>query len=478
MSFPSKASSSSPRRRWTLRTELLMSHVGLACLSMLVFGGLLFATSVHATYRRAEADLLAAAHELVQDLEHDTSPTHLTISDFYQHRFGIAPRDHAYLAVWDQHGQRLFASPLLPDHAQPSETSPPTSGPHPFHTRTVGRCLDVIVATPSGGQLLIGRPLAKEWDTLQWLALRILGLGGLCLVGGVLAARWLAQRLAQPLMQLTSAAERITSRHLHERIAPVSGSQEIVQLGEVFNQMLSGLETAFNKQTRFIADASHELRTPVTVVLSQVEHALHRERTPEEYRKALDVCLRSSKRMKELIDKLLFLARADAGKLVLHPMRVDLAEVVSQSVELLQPLANQFWIHLKTELCTASVEGDPDRLGQVVTNLVANAIRYNTPNGKVIVQTQTDGDRVILGVIDNGIGIPESDQPRLFDRFYRVDEARTQQDDTGTGLGLSLVQEIISAHHGTIDLKSTPGTGTTVTVSLPCSPDCLKSSKL
>lgn len=302
---------------------------------------------------------------------------------------------------------------------------------------------------------------------MQWLALRALALGTLCLVGGAIAADWLARRLSRPLRQLTATADRITSRHLDARIELVNGSQEVVRLGEVFNQMLTGLETAFEKQTRFIADASHELRTPVTVVLSQVEHALYRERTTDEYQQALEVCLRSSKRMKTLVDDLLFLARADAGRFILRPVPMDLADVVSRTVELLQPLAAQNTVRLKTDLAATPLTGDPDRLAQVLTNLVTNAIKYNHPGGQVFVESQTEAQHVVLRVRDTGIGIPSEDLPRLFDRFYRVDTARTQQDDTGTGLGLSLVQEIVTAHHGTIDVQSRPGTGTTITVRLP-----------
>jgi heavy metal sensor kinase len=452
---------------------LLATHVGLTTFAMLVFSGLLVATSVHSIYREAEADLLAAAQGLVIRLNDDGRHAQFTISDLYRHRFGMAPRDHAYVAVWDERGNRLYASPGLPDHALPGEKIPENRGPHPFHSRATGRYLDVIVATPQGGQLLIGRPLAKEWDALQWLILRILGWGALCLAGAVLAAFWISRRLSRPLTQLTYAAERISARHLSERIEPGDGSFEVVRLGRVFNQMLAGLQTAFQKQARFIADASHELRTPVAVVLSQAEHALHRERTPEEYRQALEVCLRSSRRMKGLIDDLLFLARADAGKLALRQVPMDLAAVAAQAVELLQPLADQHAIRLEPGLTPAPMVGDPDRLEQVVTNLITNAIRYNHPHGQVVVQTRLDGQAAILEVRDTGIGIPLADQPRLFDRFYRVDQARTGQDEAGTGLGLSLVQEIVVAHAGTIDLQSAPDAGTTITIRLPMKTDGL-----
>jgi heavy metal sensor kinase len=286
-------------------------------------------------------------------------------------------------------------------------------------------------------------------------------------VGGCLVAGWLAKRLSRPLAQLTTTAQQVTSRRLDHRLQPVSGSWEVNQLGQMFDQMLGRLQVAFDKQTRFIADASHELRTPVSVVLAQCEHALYRQRTPEEYRQALEVCLRSSRRMKRLIDDLLFLARADAGRLVLRPVEMDLATAVAHSVELLGPLAMELGVELNTELVPARLLGDPDRLGQVITNLVVNAIRYNRPGGQVVVHTSFQDQSVLLQVRDNGIGIPLEDQTRLFQRFYRADTARTQDDDTGTGLGLSLVYEIVTAHGGTIDVQSAPGEGTTVRVHLP-----------
>lgn len=467
MSSPIEVDAPAGKRPWTLRSELLASHVGLAFFSMLAFGGLLFAMSVHATYSRAEADLLAAAQELVQELKSGTAPADLAISDLYRHRFGMAPRDHAYFMLWDVAGQRLVATAGAPGQAEPSAKLPPDHGPRPFLTRTSGRNLDLIVATPDGGQLLIGRPLAKEWDALEWLLLRILGLGALCLAGGCLVAGWLAKRLSRPLAQLTTTAQQVTSRRLDQRLPPVSGSWEVNQLGQMFDQMLGRLQVAFDKQTRFIADASHELRTPVSVVLSQCEHALYRQRTPEEYRQALEVCLRSSRRMKRLIDDLLFLARADAGRLVLRPVEMNLATAVAHYVELLGPLAVELGVELKTELLPAQLLGDPDRLGQVITNLVVNAIRYNRPGGQVVVHTGCQDQSVLLQVRDNGIGIPPEDQARLFQRFYRADTARTQDDDTGTGLGLSLVYEIVTAHGGTIDVQSAPSEGTTVRVRLP-----------
>jgi signal transduction histidine kinase len=231
--------------------------------------------------------------------------------------------------------------------------------------------------------------------------------------------------------------------------------------------MLARLQDAFEKQSRFIADASHELRTPVSVLLSQTEHSLNRQRSPDEYRRALELCRETSRRMRSLIDGLLLLARADAGKPIRRREPVDLAEVVASCVEQLGPMAAQARVGIVTDLRASPVHGDPERLAQVVTNLVTNAIRYNNPNGQVRVESRPDAEEVALIVRDDGIGISLEHQPLLFDRFYRVDDARTQHDETGAGLGLSLVQEIVLAHGGRIQVRSAPGSGSEFSVHLP-----------
>lgn len=467
MSFRNETALKHERTHWSLRSELLASHIGLVLIAIVAFGLMLFLMVAHATYRRAEADLLAVAQELRQDLQNHSAPAGLTISDLYRHRFGMAPRDHAYIALWDEHGKMLYATSPMPDHVSPSGKLPPDAGPHPFHTRAVGQYFDVIVATPQGGQLLIGRPLAKEWDGLWWLLLRILGLGLVCLVGATLAAEWIARRQSKPLVTLANTAAGTSSHNLDHRIDSIDGSLEVVQLVEVFNQMLDRLQAAFEKQSRFVADASHELRTPVAILFSQAEHALHRERTPQDYRQALEVCLTCGKRMKRLIDELLFLARADAGKLALRLIPMDLSIVAAQSVELLQPLADECHVSMKTDLATAHLFGDPERLSQVIMNLLANAIRYNRPDGTLFLRTGCNAQYVTLEVRDNGIGIAPEDLPHLFDRFYRADSARTQDEEAGTGLGLSIVHEIVTAHQGTIEVRSMPGEGTAFTVRLP-----------
>ena len=266
---------------------------------------------------------------------------------------------------------------------------------------------------------------------------------------------------------MTHTAEQISFRHLDQRLATASRSNEVTRLAMVFNTMLDRLQASFQQQVRFTADASHELRTPVAVILTQAEHSLSRPRDSAEYYAALQTCVTAAGQMKQLIDDLLILARADMGRLELRRVPLDLAEVVRGTLSILEPLAEERKIRLSSQLLTAGVDGDALRLSQVVTNLVTNAIRYNRPEGSVSVSVFMRDNRSWLVVSDSGIGIPIADQQRVFERFYRADPARTFGDNQGTGLGLSIADEIITAHGGTMDIASQPDHGTTVTLQLP-----------
>ena len=465
----SAKSPAAPRdgRGWSLRRILIASHVALVTIVVAVFGIAAYWLLSRATYRQAESDLLGAAQALLLILRESEDPSKLAIPDSNLDRLGRAPRDRPYFALWDPSGNIVTQNrPLLP-HVVPLDQPPPSSGPHPFATRRDGPHFEVIVRSPDGGQLLVGRPLAREFDFIRRLALQLSLTGLGCILLGLVAAWALAHRLAQPLVQMADTAQRVTSRNLDERVTVGSTPRELVQLGQAFNAMLEGLKAAFSRQARFTADASHELRTPVSVVLSQAEHTLARDRTPEEYRGALDTCLRAARRMRTLIDDLLVLARADAGRLELRRDALDLADVARGTVELLQPWSEKQGVRLDLRAEATPLTGDAVRLGQVISNLVTNAVQHSPQGSLVTIETKKDQSTAVLIVSDQGTGISADDQPRLFDRFFRVDRARTHAEGTGTGLGLSLVSEIVAAHGGTIGVRSAPEEGTTMTVRLP-----------
>jgi heavy metal sensor kinase len=311
-----------------------------------------------------------------------------------------------------------------------------------------------------------------EQEQLRAFAWQLAGAGALVLAVG-LAGGWVVSgRILRPVAAISGAASAISATNLSRRIDTAAVDHELAGLAAVLNATFDRLEAAFERQSRFTADASHELRTPLAVLRSQAELALSRPRSEPEYREALETCLRAAGRMAGLVDGLLTLARADAGKLDLRRQPVDLARVVEEGVSLVGPLAAAKSVSVSTRLAPAEVTGDPERLGQVVTNLLGNAVQYNRSGGQVLVGLRVGSGRAVLSVCDTGVGIPEADRPHVFERFYRADRARSRASG-GSGLGLAICKSIVEAHGGVIDFETEPGRGSTFFVRLPCaaSPD-------
>ena len=430
------------------------------------FGATLFLRVRYATLEQVDADLLGAAQVVVTELQRTGSAKQLEIPEAYRQRFGTASADAPYLVVWDADGRVQIASDTAPADLHPAQELPATEGPRPFYQRSRGPFREVIVRGPSDWQVLVGRQIGRERNELRRLVWWLFGTG-LGIVGLGLSGVWLlSRRILAPIEQMTGIAERISASNLSERINESSTKSELGRLAQVLNQMFGRLQASFERQARFTADASHELRTPNSVVLAQSELALAKERSPEEYQEALGACYRAAKRMESLVDGLLTLARADVGQLDLRHEPIDMRQVVETSVAVLKPLADQKQVDLRCDLQSVQVTGDAERLGQVVANLLSNAITYNREGGEVRLHLVEEEHDAVLTVSDTGIGIGESDLPKVFERFYRVDKARTGNVGS-VGLGLAICQEIVRSHGGAIDVASVLEEGTTFTVRLP-----------
>ena len=445
----------------------MISYLSLLAVVVVGFGASIYFIVRQGIYHQAESELLASAQLLARELKSKGPQARLEIAPVPQQRFGPAPRDRGYFSIWDPQGRRIAGTDPLPLHLEEQSSQPPRNLSRPFYSVSHGIHLDVFLKEPDGTRIVVGRPLGRDLDHLGQLLAVVSLFGFISLAAGAAGAWWLARRIVEPLERMALTAEQITAKSLEQRLQLEGASSELIRLKTVFNTMLDRLQGAFQRQIRFTADASHELRTPVAVILSQAEHTLSRPRAAEDYCSALDTCLRAARRMKRLVDDLLLLARADSGRLELRQEPLDLADVARQSLALLEPLAKEKQIRLASQLQTTPLTGDAARLGQVVTNLVTNALLYNRPDGEVFVTVHARESRATLIVSDTGMGIPLADQPRLFERFFRANLARTHVEGQGTGLGLSIVQEIVSAHQGTIEITSEPGVGTTVTVQLP-----------
>lgn len=364
----------------------------------------------------------------------------------------------AYFAVFGARGERLAGNfeevsfpPALP------------SGDYAF--RNIGPRREVVMRGPGRRLILVGRDVSPVLDGLQRLMLPIALSGVGVLSIGLIGGWWLAGRAIEPLQRISSTAEKVTAQSLGSRIDVNEMDAELEQLGSILNSMLSRLEGSFEQQARFVADASHELRTPISVLSMHCELALSKTRTPQEYSQTLTTCLRASNRMKSLVEDLLTLARADSGQLNMRKESIDLSLIVDESVQLLSPLAQQQGLTITCHATTCPVIGDSNHLLRLTNNLIGNAILYNKPQGEIIVTVGIEDEAAVLTVQDTGVGMHESDVKRAFERFYRIDEARSRETG-GSGLGLSICKSIVDAHRGNITITSTFGVGTKVEVRL------------
>lgn len=286
---------------------------------------------------------------------------------------------------------------------------------------------------------------------------------GLSLIGG----RWLAHRILQPVQRMTDAARRIGADNLSHRLSRTGNEDELDRLGAVLNEMLERLERQFSQIQQFSADAAHEFRTPLAALRGNAEVALSSDAAESELRSVLDASIEEYDRLSRVADDLLLLARADSGRPFLSRRRFSLHAAIQDVVDLFAPLAQDKDVSLEFA-GEGPVEADADgaRIRQVISNLLDNALKFTPAGGRITISVAQSDRAVEMTVADSGPGISAEHLPHVFDRFYRVDRARTRE-GAGAGLGLSISRTIVEAHGGSIHLISEPGDGATVTVRLP-----------
>ncbi len=280
----------------------------------------------------------------------------------------------------------------------------------------------------------------------------------------------IARHGIRPVEQMTTTARHISSTNMHERILPDGYPVELASLADTFNQMLDRLEESFGRISRFSADIAHDLRTPVNNIRGEAEVALARTRSAYEYRDVIESCLEEAVRLSDLIDGLLFLARAESPLTHLHRERVNVAELLGGVREYYEASAADGRVSLTTMVDPEPVIAELDRtlVQRAVGNLVSNALAHTPPGGAIVLGTIADFSTIRIEVSDTGVGIPAEALPKVFDRFFRVDSSRSQSSG-GTGLGLSIVQSIVLLHGGSVEISSQPGQGTRVTLQMPVS---------
>lgn len=288
----------------------------------------------------------------------------------------------------------------------------------------------------------------------------------LALAGG--GGVFLARRALKPVEEITHTAHEIEESDLSKRI-PVQSKDELGRLASILNQMIERLEKAFKRQQQFTSDASHELRTPLAVIKAESTLSLEKDRAASDYKRSLEVVSQESEHMSRVIDQLLILARADSGTEQLTFDKISLTKLVANIGTEAEKLCMSNGLKFKLEsVDNLLVNGDRTRLKELFANLIDNAVRYTTSGGSVTISLRREGDMAVVAVTDTGIGISDKDIPLIFERFYRVDKARSR-DAGGAGLGLAICKYIAEVHGGRIDVESQVGRGSTFSVWLPIS---------
>lgn len=457
----------------TLRVRLTLWYCGVLALVLFVLGTAVYATLVFSMTRQIDITLTSAADEIRQaTFVGRVLNMRILLSPQLEDRFFISG---VYAQIWDADGALQSQTNNLGGHAEPLDELGLSRTQADFRNVRVGgahlRVYTLPLVAASDGKLLGYIQTATSLymvDLAQSVMLFVL-VGGsvLALVLAAIIGYLSAERALKPLNTITQTALQITrADDLSRRIPVKNTNDEVGRLSLAFNETLERLERLFNAQRRFMADVSHELRTPLTAIRGNVD-LLQRMGTadPESLRD-----IRSeTERMTRLVGDLLTLAQADAGNLPLDRRPVDLDSLLLEVCREVQVLARHVQMTVG-DMDQARVIGDRDRLKQVILNLVTNALKYTPEGGRVTVGLARVNGWARLTVCDTGVGIPPDELPRIFDRFYRVDKARTRAQG-GAGLGLSIAQRIAQMHGGRIEAASEGlDKGTTFSVWLPLAP--------
>ena len=477
----------------SIRARLTLWYTGVLALVIIVLCGVAYFIFWRSAVRRTDLNLVELSNSFLVTLRAELEDQ--TGSDVFRTATQAAIDEHHFrdtlYVIADETGKVILSSEENPSsNASPKHPHKPVLPSASFQNFLVAsvqsdRVFGHIAVTEAGYRAFAqrfsakGRPytliilqslhpqreMMEEAGTIfAWLIpLAILLASG----GGY----FLARKSLAPVVAMSSQAGRIGAANLHERLAIQNEKDELGHLAGSFNRLLDRLSESFDRQRRFMADASHELRTPVAILRGESEVALSQQaRSPEDYRESLDVMHHEAERLTRIVEDLFTLTRADAGQYPLQPSDFYLDELVTECVHSARTLAQAKKISLTFEGAPESpIHADESLVRRMLLNLLDNAIKYTPDFGKVTVSFQRNGKEYAVNIADTGSGIPAELRPRIFERFFRADKARShsENDGGGAGLGLAISRWIAEAHHGRLELSRSDSTGSTFSAYLP-----------
>ena len=458
----------------SVRTRLTLWYAGVLAVSLIAFAVLIYYAAVATLHERQDESLKSTAQTVASAYEEELQEQQQSIPKAGQIVMAELIFPNRYVQIIDSAGHQIATS------RNASEIR--TTIPEAVLTRAREHNFDFInadgfrfavvpISSPDQplGYAAVAEPLSVIEEGLSRLRRDFFAGVPLVLLVASLAGYFLARKSLSSIASMSAQTQRISAESLSSRLDVTNPKDELGRLATTINDLLGRLENAFTEQQRFIADASHELRTPLAVLRGETEVALEKTRTVEEYQESLSLIKDEAERLSRIVEDLFILARQpiDApAKLVRE--QVVLNDAVRDCARAAQVLATRKGVQLNVHNNNPPIalSGDEDLLKRMILNLLDNAVKYTPAGGEISLTLERQNGNAQIVVRDTGIGIPEQDQLRVFDRFYRVDKARSRALG-GAGLGLSIVRWIVDAHGGKIRIHSSDGDGSVFTVELP-----------
>jgi heavy metal sensor kinase len=456
----------------SVRTRLTLWYAGVLGLSLIAFALLIYYAAAAIFHQRQDETLRSTAQTVASAYLEEFEEQHSLAKAGEVVLVELTFPNH-FVEVIDNNGRPIAWSKNLSGNVftMPSLTLAQAQAKNSSMATIDG--LRVAVVPLSSNQNIgfaaVAEPLSVIEDGQRQLRRDFFAGVPLVLILASAGGYFLARKSLAPIASMNSQTQRISAENLSQRLDVTSPRDELGRLATTINDLLARLENSFKEQQRFIADASHELRTPLAVLRGETEVALAKRRTADEYQQSLSLIQEEAEQLSRIVEDLFILARQpiDAPARLMKE-RVSLNETVNDCARAAQVLATRKGVRLTTESNSAAIDlnGDRELITRMILNLLDNAVKYTPAGGEIsLALTRQNGNAEIV-VRDTGIGIAEADRQRVFDRFYRVDKARSRALG-GAGLGLSIVRWIVEVHGGDIRIDSAPGRGSTFTVDLP-----------
>ena len=459
-------------RKLSIGLRLTLWYLAIFALAQIVFGAGMWFILRHHLYDLVDDGLESQVEDLknfmaAQKKDASIAKVQEEVNETY-----VLEHSGDYLQIYAEDGTLIYRSRFLQAHplalAPSGQPRRGLSRNLRIDGRTFRFTLQKLEANGHVYTATMGVPTDDVVETLTLFRFYLWMFAPLLLLVAAGGGYWLSRRALAPVDELVRTARDISGANLNSRLQKINTGDELQRLSDTLNEMLDRIETAFLRITQFTADASHELRTPISLIRTEAELALRRSRGEAEYKESLRHILLESERTTALIEQLLSLARADSGREALHMQPVNLRDTLGGVVEGWQQVATIRNLEFSASFDDrdAYVVGDEMALRRVVSILLDNAFKYTPAPGSVHLTLERNNESVVLKVRDSGVGIAQEDQGKIFERFYRVDKARSRSQG-GAGLGLSIAQWIVNQHRGSIQVESQPGQGSTFRVELP-----------